>query len=152
MAEINSRQAAANALGNKLKNSENGRRRAAVVQTPAVFAALNINDTIAGGQFIPAGSRIVGCKIGNGAGTAASTLAVGLRKRSDGTVISATAIVVARAITAASAIVTEVADGTYVVAGVEQVLADDAEVYLTALGAVLAANQVIRIEIEYIGA
>lgn len=35
--------------------------------------------------------------------------------------------------------------------GVDQVLTDDAEVYVTAKGAVLAANQLVRIEVDYIG-
>lgn len=151
MAEILSRQATKNAARTKLANSENGRVRRCIIQTPAVFSAMAINDTLAGGQFIPAGSRILGAKVSNSAGTASSTFNLGLRKKSDGTVLSATAISSAIAITTATTTSVDCANGAYVAAGVDQVLSDDAEVYLTALGAVLAANQLVRIEVEYIG-
>lgn len=152
MAEINSRQAAKVAAGSKLLNSEAGRLRTAIVQTPAVFAQLAINDTIAGGSFIPKGSRIVNSRVNNGTGTAASTINVGLRKRSDGTVLSATAISSAIAITTATTAPTAAGNGAYIAGGVDQVLTDDAEIYITATGAVLAANQLVRVEVDYIGA
>jgi hypothetical protein len=151
MAEINSRQAAKIAAGTKLSNSEAGRLRTVVVQTPAVFSQMAINDTLAGGAFIPKGSRIAACRVNNGTGTASSTIQIGLRKRSDGTVLSATAIGSAIAIAAASTTPTNGANGAYVAGGVDQVLTDDAEVYLTATGAVLAANQLLRVEVDYIG-
>lgn len=151
MAEINSRQAAKIAAGTKLSNSEAGRLRTVVVQTPAVFSQMAIDDTLAGGVFIPKGSRIVGCRISNGTGTASSTINVGLRKRSDNTVLSATAIASLIAITTANTTPTNGANGAYVAGGVDQVLIDDAEVYVTAKGAVLAANQLVRIEVDYIG-
>ena len=152
MAETNSRQAAKLALGQKLKNSEAGRLRTVVVQTPATFSALAIDDTLADGVFIPKGSRIVGCRINNGTGTASSTINVGLRKRSDGTVLSATAISSLIAITTAATTPVNGANGAYVAGGVDQEVSDDAEVYVTAKGAVLAANQLLRIEVDYIGA
>lgn len=152
MSEINSRQAAKIALGQKLSNSEAGRLRTVIVQTPAVFAQLAIDDTVAGGAFIPAGCRVVNARVQNGTGTASSTLNVGLRKRKDGTVISATAISSLIAITTATTTPTAAGNGTYIAGGVDQVLADDAEIYLTAKGAVLAANQLVRVEVDYIGA
>lgn len=152
MAEVNSRQAAKIALGQKLNNAEAGRLRTVVVQTPAVFAQLAINDTLAGGVYIPAGARVVACRVNNGTGTASSTINIGLRKRKDGTVLSATAIGSAIAITTATTTPVNGANGAYVAGGVDQVLTDDAEVYLTALGAVLAANQLLRVEVDYIGA
>lgn len=152
MAEINSRQAAKIALGQKLANHEAGRLRTVVIQMPAAFAQLAIDDTVAGGQFIPAGSRIVNARVQNGTGTASSTINVGLRKRKDGTVISATAIASLIAITTATTTPTAAGNGAYVAGGVDQVLADDAEVYITAKGAVLAANQLVRVEVDYIGA
>jgi hypothetical protein len=152
MAEFNSRQAARIALGQKVFNADHGRRRVAVFQTPAVFAALAINDTLASGLVIPAGARIIGARVSNSAGTAASTFNLGLRKRSDLTVLSATAISSAIAITTATTTSVDAGNGAYIAAGVDQVLVDDAEPYLTATGAVLAANQLVRIEIEYIGA
>lgn len=152
MAEINSRQAAKIAAGNKLLNSEAGRDRTVVVQTPAVFSQLAIDDTIAGGVFIPKGSRIMAARVSNSTGTASSTINIGLRKRSDGTVLSATAIGSLIAITTATTTSTNAGNGAYIAGGVDQVLSDDAEVYITAKGAVLAANQLVRVEVDYIGA
>lgn len=151
MAEINSRQAAKIALGQKLMPSEAGKDRTVVFQTPATFTAMAINDTLASGLVIPAGARITGCRISNSAGTASSTVNVGLRKKSDGTVLSATAISSAVAITSATTADTNAGNGAYLAAGVDQVLTDDAEPYLTATGAVLAANQLVRVSIDYIG-
>lgn len=152
MAETNSRQAARIALGQKVQNADAGRLRTIVIQTPATFAQLAIDDTLAGGQFIPAGSRIVNARVSNSAGTASSTFNLGLRKRKDGTVVDATAITSLQAITSATTTPVPCANGTKVSAGVDYVLADDCEVYLTAKGAVLAANQVVRIEVDYVGA
>lgn len=152
MAEINSRQAARIAAGNKVLNADAGRLRTVVVQTPATFAQLAINDTIAGGVFIPKGSRVVNARVSNAAGTASSTINVGLRKRADNTVLSATAISSAIAISSATTTPTAAGNGAYLAAGVDNVLTDDAEVYVTATGAVLAANQLVRIEVDYIGA
>lgn len=151
MAEVNSRQAAKIALGQKLADNENGKVRTLVFQTPATFTALAIDDTLASGQYIPEGARILGCRISNSAGTASSTVNIGLRKRSDGTVISATAITSLIAITSATTTSVDAGNGAYIAAGVAQTLADEAEVYLTAKGAVLAANQLVRVEVTYIG-
>lgn len=152
MAETNSRQAARIAAGTKVLNADAGRLRTVVVQTPATFAQLAINDTLAGGVFIPKGSRVVNARVSNGTGTASSTINVGLRKRADGTVLSATAISSAIAITTANTTPTAAGNGAYIAGGVDQVISDDAEVYLTATGAVLAANQLLRVEVDYIGA
>ena len=152
MPEINSRQAVKTAANSMLANHEAGRRRTVVIQTPAAFSAMAINDTLAGGQFIPKGSRLCGCRISNSTGTAASTVNIGLRKRVGGAVIDATAIASAIAITTATTLPTNGLNGTKVAGGVDYVTADDAEVYVTALGAVLAANQLLLIEVDYIGA
>lgn len=151
MAEVNSRQAAKNALGTKLNANENGKVRKLIFQTPAVFTALAIDDTLASGQYIPKNARILGAKVSNGTGTASSTMNVGLRKRSDGTVLSATAISSLIAITTATTTSVDAGNGAYIAGGVDQVVSEEAEVYLTAKGAVLAANQLVRIEVEYIG-
>ena len=151
MAEVNSRQAAKIALGQKLSNNEAGRRRTVVFQTPAVFSQLAINDTLAGGVFIPKGARVVGARVSNSAGTASSTMNVGLRNRLTGVVLSATAISSAIAISSATTTSVDAGNGAYIAAGVNQVVSDDAEVYLTATGAVLAANQLVRVEVDYIG-
>lgn len=150
MAETNSAQAAKIAAGTKLSVNEQGYIKAVVVTTPATFTQLAIDDTLATGQFIPKGARIVNATVQNGTGTASSTINVGLRKR-DGTVISATAISSLIAIATATTTPTAAGNGAYLAAGIDQVLADDAEVYITAKGAVLAANQDVCIVISYIG-
>ncbi len=153
MAETNSRQAALVAANQKIKNADSGRCRTVVIETPASFAQLAINDTLAGGVVIPANSRIIGAKVSNGTGTTSSTIDIGLRKKKDGTVMSATAIATGIAITTATTNPTDASNGAYLAAGVaQQFLSDDAEPYITAKGAVLAANQAIRIEIDYVGA
>lgn len=151
MAEINSRQAALVAANQKNTNSDDGRVRTVVIETPSTFAQLAINDTIAGGAVIPAKSRILGAKVSNGTGTAASTINIGLRKKKDGTVLSATAIATGIAITTATTNPTDASNGAYLAAGAaQQLLSDDAEPYITATGAVLAANQALRVEISYV--
>lgn len=150
MPEFNSAQAAKIAASTKLSTNEQGVLKCLVVTTPATFAQLAIADTLATGQFIPKGSRVIKVQKQHGTGTAASTADVGLRKR-DGTVISATALAAVTALTTATTISLEAGNGTYLAAGVDQILADDAEVYLTAQGAVLAANQDICLHIYYVG-
>lgn len=153
MAEINSRQAAKVAANTKNLNADAGRRRTVVIETLAAFSQLAINDTIAGGVVIPAGARILGAKVSNAAGTASSTIDIGLRKNSDKSVLSATAIATGIAISSATTNPTDASNGAYLAAGVAaQVLTADAEPYITAKGAVLAANQALRVEIDYVGA
>jgi hypothetical protein len=151
MAEFNSRVAAKIALGQKASNHEAGRRRTVIFQTPAAFAQLAVNDTMAGGVFIPKGSRILGARVSNAAGTASSTFNLGLRKRADGTVLSATAISSAIAISSATTTPGDAGNGAYLAGGASTILTDDAEVYLTATGAVLAANQALWIAVDYVG-
>lgn len=151
MAEINSAQAAKIAAGTKLSANENGNIRCVVITTPATFAQLAIDDTLAGGVFIPKGARILGATKQHGTGTASSTINVGLRKRSDGTVISATAICSVTGTETATTTPVECGNGTYLAEGVDQVLEYDAEVYITAKGAVLAANQDVCIAITFVG-
>lgn len=150
MAEVNSYQAAEVAAGRKLKHCDKGEVRRLVMTTPATFAELAIDDTMASGQFIPKGSRILAVWKGHGTGTASSTADIGLRKR-DGTVIDADGLSALTTLTTATTIDLSVGTGALLAAGKDYVLADDAEVYLTAKGAVLAANQDVRITVEYIG-
>lgn len=150
MAEVNSAQSALIAAGNKLKHCDHGKAEYLVITTPATFAQLAINDTMASGQFIPKGSRILSVWKGNGTGTASSTFDLGLRKR-DGTVIDADGLVSSGALATATTVDVSVGNGALLAAGVDYVTTDDAEVYLTATGAVLAANQDVRITVEYIG-
>lgn len=148
MAEVNSAQKAKIAAGTKLSTNEQGVIKHVTITTPATFAQLAIDDTMATGIIIPKGARILSAQKNHGTGTASSTANVGLRKR-DGTDVDATAICSVTALTTATTTPVECGNGTYIAAGVDQVLADDCEVYLTAKGAVLAANQDVRITIQY---
>lgn len=150
MAEVNSYQAAEIAAGRKIRHCDHGKAEYLVMTTPATFAELAIDDTLASGQFIPKGSRILSVWKGHGTGTASSTADIGLRKR-DGTVIDADGLSALTTLTTATTVDLSVGTGALLAAGKDYVLADDAEVYLTAKGAVLAANQDVRITVEYIG-
>lgn len=150
MAEVNSQQSALVAAGSKIKHCDHGKSEYVVITTPATFSALQIADTMASGQFIPAGSRIISVWKGHGTGTASSTFDLGLRKR-DGTVIDADGLVALSALTTATTVDLSCGTGALLAVGVDYVTTDDAEVYLTAQGAVLAANQDVRIIVEYIG-
>lgn len=151
MAEVNSAQSAKIAAGTKLSHNEHGRIRTIIITTPATFTQLAVADTMATGQIIPAGSRILGVRKGHGTGTAASTFDLGLRRTDAAkTVIDADGLVAVSALTTATTTSLDCGNGALVGAGVDSVTAYDAEVYLTAQGAVLAANQDVRIEVDYI--
>jgi hypothetical protein len=150
MAEVNSAQAVLVAAGNKIKHCDHGKVESIIITTPATFAQLAIGDTLASGQFIPKGSRILDVWKGHGTGTASSTLDIGLRKR-DGTVVDADGLSALTTLTTATTIDLSVGTGALLAAGVDYVTADDVEVYCTAQGAVLAANQDVRIRVDYIG-
>lgn len=153
MAEVNSAQAARVAANGKILNSENGRMRTLVITTPATFAQLAIADTMATGQIIPKGSRISAVRKNHGTGTASSTFDLGLRRTDAAkTVVDADGLVAVSALTTATTTSLDCGNGAYLAAGIDTVLAYDCEVYLTAQGAVLAANQDVRIEVDYIGA
>lgn len=150
MAEVNSAQAAIIAAGSKLSHCDHGKAEYLVMTTPATFAELAIDDTLASGQFIPKGSRILSVWKGHGTGTASSTADIGLRKR-DGTVVDADGLSALTTLTTATSIDLSVGTGALLAAGKDYVTTDDVEVYLTAKGAVLAANQDVRITVEYVG-
>lgn len=152
MAEIQSRQAAKSAANTKNLRADTGSRRTVVVELPATYASLGIGDTVAGGVFIPAGCRAVGGKVSNGANAASVTMSIGLRKRKDGTVLSATAIATGIAISSATTNPTDASNGAYLAGGASaQILTDDAEVFLTFAGAASTANVPIRVEVDYVG-
>jgi hypothetical protein len=114
-----------------------------------VHAGAQIADTIAFGLILKKGDRLL-CPVtlSNGAGTASSTLAVGIRDAYTKVAIDATAILAATAITAAAT--AQANTGTKLTAGQRYTLPQDVEVYGTVAGAAIPANQVIRIEIPYI--
>lgn len=150
MAEIKSAQAVklASVPLVKLETTEyHGRLRVFFAAMPAVFAAPAINDTILLGK-IPAKSRILGGKLTCAAGTASSTLDIGVRKAKDQTVISATGITAA--VDTAAAGTKDVLTGALVSNGLSYVTNEDVEVYATVKGAVLAANQVLSLHLTYV--
>ena len=149
MAEVNTTQGA-NLVARKkvLPHEAHGRIRILASKMPAVHAGAAINDTIFLGR-LPIGSRIltdgiVGC----GAGTATSVLDIGLRKTRDGSVIDADGIAVGIDIAAAG---TKAAiNGALIANGAEYVTTDEVDVYATVRVAALAANQVLKVELQYV--
>jgi len=151
MAEINGRAAAEAAAGRKILPDSQGESARAVCEMPAVHAGAAIADTIGFGVVLKRGTRLL-CPVtlSNGAGTASSTLAVGLRNPVTKVAIDATAILAATAINAAQTI--QANTGTKLTNGQRYVLDQDAEIYGTVAGAAIPANQAIRIEVPYITA
>lgn len=157
MPEISARIATELAAGRKVLSDTQGHSSVAVFEMPLVHAGGAIADTfgspVAGqGLILRKGSRLLagGIILSNSAGTAASTIACGLRNPVTKVAIDATAIMAQTAITTAATAL--IATGTKVNAGQRYVLPEDAEIYLTAAGAAVAANQAIRIEVPYITA
>lgn len=157
MPEINARIATEIAAGRKVLFDTQGHSSVAVFEMPTTHAGAAIADTIGSpvagqGLILRKGARLLagGIVLSNSAGTASCTIAAGLRNPVTKVAIDATAIFAQTAIT--SAATAPVATGTKVNAGQRYVLLEDAEIYLTVAGAVVAPNQQIRIEVPYIAA
>ena len=150
--EINSKEAAKIAAGSKIDHSDHGRDVTMVITTPLVFAQLAIGDIMASGQKIPKGSRIIAVRKNHGTGTASSTFDLGLRQLDAAkTVVDADGLTAVTAATTATTTSLDCGNGALLAAGIDYKTLTDVEPYLTAQGAVLAANQAVRIEIDYIG-
>lgn len=135
--------------GRKSPAAVQNRVRVAVIQTVAAYTAPAQNDTIGTGLILPQGSRILlPITLSNGAGTAASTLAIGLRDPVTKVAISADAIMAATSI--ADAATAQINTGTKCITGQEYFLTQDCEIYGTVAGAAGLANQQIRVEIPYL--
>lgn len=135
--------------GRKATPTELNRIRVAIVETPATYAAPAQNDTAATHLVLPAGSRIMAAVLLScAAGTAASTLSVGIRDAVTKVAIVADAILLNAAINAATTLY--LFTGTKVITGQYYLVPQDAEIYLTFTGAVGTANQAIRLEIQWI--
>jgi len=149
MAEVNTTQGAKLVAGSKLlPNESHGRVRVLYAKMPATFAQMAINDTIFLGR-IPAGARILTSGLVScAAGTTSSTIDIGLRKTSDGTVIDADGI--AASVNTAAAGQKDANTGALIASGAEYVTATECDVYATVTGAVLAANQALKVEIPYV--
>lgn len=149
MAEVNSTQGAKLVAGTKLLPYEShGRVRALCSKMPTTYASAPIADTIFIGR-VKANSRFLGTGIVScGAGTASSTISIGLRSTRTQTVISATALATGLDIAAAG--VKAVNTGAYIAAGAEYVTTEEVDVYATIAGAALAANQSLKFELFYV--
>lgn len=150
MAEVNvTRTKLAQVAGSKAPAASFNRVREAVITMAAAYAAPAQNDTAGTGIVLTKGTRLVGgVFVSNGAGTASSTLSVGLRDATTLVAVDATAIVNALAITAAAA--ATVSTGTKLLTGQDYLLQQDCEIYLTFGGAAGAANQQIRVEVPFV--
>lgn len=149
MAEVKSTQTTAVAAGQKLlPNSDGGRERLFYARYVQGASTQAISDTIYLGD-LPKGARIMKDWVLNcSAGTASSTLHIGLRSKATGTVINASGI--ASSVDIAAAGYKSANTGALLAAGEEYVTTEALEVYATINVAVLAANQKITIEGSYV--
>jgi len=149
MAEVKSTQTTAVAAGQKLlPSSDGGRKRLFFAEYLQGAGTQPISDTIYLGD-LPKGARI--CKdwlLNCSAGTATGTLHIGLRKKSDQTVVAASGI--AASVDVAAAGYKDANTGSLLAAGLQYVTAEALEVYATINVAVLAASQKITIEGSYV--
>lgn len=150
MAEVNvTKTKLAQIAGTKTSMGSFNRRRTAVICTPATYAAPAQNDIAGTALVLPKGTRVVlPVTVSCAAGTASSTLSVGIRDALTKVAIDANAIVNAASI--ASAATSQVNTGTKLITGQDYVMPQDAEIYLTFGGAAGAANQAIRVEIDFV--
>ncbi|SDI65280.1 hypothetical protein SAMN04487926_12154 [Paraburkholderia steynii] len=151
MAEANSIQMAKVLASPPVKlqpNERNGRSRIMFAQI--VWISGQIGDTVYLGR-IPAGARITGCWLNTAAGTASSTLAIGLRKASDKTVIDATGLAAATSIASAQKTDT-ISTGTLTKNGLSYVTQQEVDVYGTLAGAVtpVSPGQAIAVTVDYV--
>ncbi len=149
MAEVNSIQMAkvlASPPSKLQPNERNGRSRIMFGQINA--NAAQIGDTVYFGR-IPAGARITGSWLNNAAGTASSTLALGLRKASDKTVIDAVGLAAATSIATAAKADT-IATGNLTKNGQSYVTPYEVDVYGTVAGAATPAGQLIAVTVDYV--
>jgi hypothetical protein len=149
MAEVKSTQTTAVAAGYKLlPSADGGHKRLFYARYVQGAGTQAINDTIYLGD-LPKGARI--CKdwlVNCAAGTASSTMDIGLRVKSTGTVIDADGI--AAAVNTAAAGYKDANTGALIAAGAEYVTTAEVEVYATVTGAVFAAAQALTVEGSYV--
>lgn len=151
MAEVLGRLPTEAAANRKVFQDTQAREFKAICELPLTHAAYSIADTIGFGIVLKKGARLTSpVTISNSAGTASCTLAIGLRDPVTKVAIDATAIAAATAITAAAS--AQVNTGTKLTAGQRYVLTQDAEIYGTVAGAVLAVDQAVRVEVPYMPA
>jgi hypothetical protein len=129
-------------------NERNGRSRVMFGTITSISG--QIADTIYFGR-IPTGARITGCWLNTAAGTASSTLAIGLRKASDKTVIDAAGLAAATSIASAQKTDT-ISTGNLTKNGLSYVTQQEVDVYGTIAGAVtpVSPGQVISVTVDYV--
>lgn len=149
MAESNTTQGAKILANTKLVPHEShGRMRTVCSKMPTTYASIPIADTIFIGR-VKAGTRFLACgSVSCAAGTASSTISIGLRETATGTVISATAL--ATGLDVAAAGVKSINTGAYIAAGAEYVTLKECDIYATVAGAAIAANQALKFELTYV--
>lgn len=149
MPEFNSTQRTSIASGYKvLPSADHGRKRLFYARYVNGASTLAINDTIYLGD-LPAGARL--CKdwlISCGAGTASSTIDVGLRLKSTQAEVDLDGI--ASVINTAAAGIKDAVNGALILNGAEYVTTAAVEVVATVKGAVFAASQAIVFEGSYV--
>jgi len=147
MAEVNSFNAAELAAGRKIGPTFNGQDQRAIIRWPAVHAFAN-GDTIGSGVILKRGARLTGIPVLSfGTGAASSTLACGIRDAVTKVATDATAIFAATAFqTAATAMPLT---GSKIITGQDYLMLADQEIYFTVAGATPTANQVVRVEVQY---
>jgi hypothetical protein len=119
-----------------------------VFQTPTTYAAQSIAELFDMG-IIPAGSRVLAHGVLENATNAASvTLSIGLRSLATGTVVSATQLLAATAITTAAR--TTINSGAAFTAGTGYICPEDMIVYGTFGGATSTANAQITVYLPVI--
>lgn len=151
MAEVLGRIPTELAAGRKGLYDSQAKSFMAVCELPLTHAAYAIADTIGFGIVLKKGTRLLlPVTIANNAGTAACTLAVGLRDATTKVAVDATAILAATAINAAQTI--QANTGTKLTSGQRYVLPQDCELYATVAGAVVAIDQAVRVEVPYLAA
>ena len=147
--DIASRQTAklAGRSGKMAVTDNLGVRRALTLTSPAVFAAA-VGDVLVG-PTLPKGSRLLlGSALSCAAGASGSTCDVGLRVKVTGEVLDQTAI--ATGVPLGVAAVTALTNGSKVAGGIEYLTPHECEVIVTFTGAAPAANQAIRVGLEYV--
>lgn len=150
MAEFNSVQGQKVVDGKKVMPFDShGRQRVLIATLPTTHAAYAVNDTIFLGR-VPVNSRfLLGGVVGvGGAGTASSTLDIGIRRTDTKEVIDADGIAAALAASAAGKISADT--GALVAGAADYVTPTEVDVYATVTGAVLAANQQLKFQIPYV--
>jgi hypothetical protein len=119
-----------------------------VAQTPTTYASQAINELF-DMTVLPAGTRILPTgTLENAANAASATLSIGLRSLATGTVISATQLLAATAITTAAR--TAINTGAAFVNGTGYVTTEDVVVFGTFGGAASTANAQITVYLEVV--